>query len=69
MRVINVTPAYIRTNIHQGMGISFEEHCHLLGNPDFLTAEEDIVVARRARSSEPSRRTAGLQAPLISLRS
>ncbi|MBV8189710.1 MAG: SDR family oxidoreductase [Alphaproteobacteria bacterium] len=40
VRVINVAPAYIKTNIHQGMGISFEEYCHLLGNPDFLSAEE-----------------------------
>jgi NADP-dependent 3-hydroxy acid dehydrogenase YdfG len=40
VRVINVAPAYIKTNIHQGMGISFEEYCRLLGNPDFLEAEE-----------------------------
>ena len=37
--VINVAPAYIRTNIHQGMGINFEEYCRLLGSPDFLSAE------------------------------
>jgi len=40
VRVINVAPAYIKTNIHAGMGISFEEYCRLLGNPDFLSAEE-----------------------------
>lgn len=40
VRVINVAPAYIKTNIHEGMGISFEEYCHILGNPDFLSAEE-----------------------------
>jgi NADP-dependent 3-hydroxy acid dehydrogenase YdfG len=40
VRVINVAPAYIKTNIHQGVGISFDEYCRLLGNPDFLTAEE-----------------------------
>jgi NADP-dependent 3-hydroxy acid dehydrogenase YdfG len=40
VRVVNVAPGYIKTNIHQGMGISFEEYCRLLGNPDFLTAEE-----------------------------
>jgi NADP-dependent 3-hydroxy acid dehydrogenase YdfG len=46
VRVINVAPAYIKTNIHQGMGISFEEYCRLLGNPDFLSAEElaDVVL-------------------------
>jgi NADP-dependent 3-hydroxy acid dehydrogenase YdfG len=40
VRVVNVAPAYVKTNIHQGMGISFEEYCRLLGNPDFMTAEE-----------------------------
>src|SRR5262249_14808157 len=40
VRVINVAPAYIKTNIHQGMGISFEDYCRLLGNPDFLSADE-----------------------------
>jgi len=40
VRVINVAPAYIKTNIHAGMGVSFEEYCRLLGNPDFLSAEE-----------------------------
>jgi NADP-dependent 3-hydroxy acid dehydrogenase YdfG len=36
VRVINVAPGYVRTNIHAGMGISFEA----LGDPDFLSAEE-----------------------------
>ena len=40
VRVINVAPGYIRTNIHAGMGISFDEYRALLGNPDFLSAEE-----------------------------
>lgn len=40
IRVINVAPGYIRTNIHSRMGISFEEYCRALGNPDFLSAEE-----------------------------
>jgi NADP-dependent 3-hydroxy acid dehydrogenase YdfG len=40
VRVINVAPAYVKTNIHRGMGISFEEYCRILGNPDFLSAEE-----------------------------
>ena len=40
VRVINVAPAYIKTNIHHGMGVSFEEYCRILGNPDFLSAEE-----------------------------
>ena len=46
VRVINVAPAYIKTNIHQGMGISFEEYCRLLSDPDFLSAEElaDVVL-------------------------
>jgi NADP-dependent 3-hydroxy acid dehydrogenase YdfG len=40
VQVVNVAPAYIKTNIHQGMGISFKEYCRILGNPDFLKAEE-----------------------------
>jgi len=46
IRVINIAPGYIRTNIHAGMHISFEEYRARLGNPDFMTAEElaDIVM-------------------------
>ena len=40
VRVINVAPGYIRTNIHKTMGISFDEYRQALGNPDFLSAEE-----------------------------
>jgi NADP-dependent 3-hydroxy acid dehydrogenase YdfG len=40
VRVINVAPGYIKTNIHETMGISFEEYCKRLGNPDFMTADE-----------------------------
>jgi NADP-dependent 3-hydroxy acid dehydrogenase YdfG len=46
VRVINIAPGYVRTNIHAGMGISFEEYKRALGNPDFLSTEElaDIVL-------------------------
>jgi NADP-dependent 3-hydroxy acid dehydrogenase YdfG len=46
IRVINIAPGYIRTNIHSGMHISFEEYRARLGNPDFMTAEAlaDIVM-------------------------
>ena len=46
VRVINIDPGYVKTNIHAGMGISFEEYKRILGNPDFLSAEElaDIVL-------------------------
>jgi NADP-dependent 3-hydroxy acid dehydrogenase YdfG len=46
VRVVNVAPGYIRTNIHAGMGIGFDEYRQALGNPDFLSAEElaDIVL-------------------------
>jgi len=40
IRVINIAPGYIRTNIHVGMHISFEEYRARLGNPDFMTAEQ-----------------------------
>lgn len=46
VRVVNIAPAYVRTNIHAGMGISFDKYREILGNPDFLSAEElaDIVL-------------------------
>jgi NADP-dependent 3-hydroxy acid dehydrogenase YdfG len=46
IRVINVAPGYIRTNIHAGMHITFDEYRARLGNPDFMTAEQlaDIVL-------------------------
>ena len=46
VRVSNIAPGYVKTNIHAGMGISFEEYKRILGNPDFLSAEElaDIVL-------------------------
>jgi NADP-dependent 3-hydroxy acid dehydrogenase YdfG len=40
VRVINVAPGYIKTNIHATMGITFEEYCKALGNPDFMTADQ-----------------------------
>jgi NADP-dependent 3-hydroxy acid dehydrogenase YdfG len=40
VRVINVAPGYVKTNIHRGMGITFEQYCQGLGNPDFMTADE-----------------------------
>jgi NADP-dependent 3-hydroxy acid dehydrogenase YdfG len=40
VRVINIAPGYVKTNIHQRMGITFEEYCQTLGNPDFMTADE-----------------------------
>lgn len=40
VRVVNIAPGYVKTNIHRGMGISFEDYCRALGNPDFMTAEE-----------------------------
>jgi NADP-dependent 3-hydroxy acid dehydrogenase YdfG len=46
VRVINVAPGYVRTNIHKTMGISFEDYCRALGDPDFLSAEElaDVIL-------------------------
>jgi NADP-dependent 3-hydroxy acid dehydrogenase YdfG len=45
IRVVNVAPGFIKTDIHSDMGISFEEYRKRLGNPDFIDAEEfaDIV--------------------------
>jgi NADP-dependent 3-hydroxy acid dehydrogenase YdfG len=46
VRVINIAPGYVKTEIHKTMGISFEEYCKALGDPDFLSADElaDIIL-------------------------
>lgn len=46
IRIINIAPGLIRTNIHANIGISFEEYCELLGNPTFISAKElaDIIM-------------------------
>jgi NADP-dependent 3-hydroxy acid dehydrogenase YdfG len=46
IRVINIAPGLVKTNIHADMGISFEDYCKMLGNPDFISAEElaDIIL-------------------------
>jgi NADP-dependent 3-hydroxy acid dehydrogenase YdfG len=46
VRVMNIAPAFIKTNIHQKMGMSFKEYSEMLNNPDFLEPEElaDIIL-------------------------
>lgn len=46
VRVINIAPGFVKTNIHEGIGISFEEYCRATGNPDFIAPERiaDIVM-------------------------
>ena len=46
VRVINIAPGFVKTNIHAGMGVSFEEYCRLTGNPDFIAPEQiaDIIL-------------------------
>jgi NADP-dependent 3-hydroxy acid dehydrogenase YdfG len=46
VRVINIAPGFVKTDIHKGMGISFEEYCRATGNPDFIAAERiaDIIL-------------------------
>lgn len=46
VRVINIAPGLIKTDIHQKMGISFEEYSRNLGNPTFIQPEElaDIIM-------------------------
>jgi NADP-dependent 3-hydroxy acid dehydrogenase YdfG len=39
VRVINIAPGFVKTNIHAGMGISFKEYCRATGNPDFIAPE------------------------------
>ncbi|MDQ8729514.1 SDR family oxidoreductase [Bradyrhizobium sp. LHD-71] len=45
VRVVNVAPGLVKTDIHEEMGISFEEYSKLLGNPTFIEAAElaDII--------------------------
>jgi NADP-dependent 3-hydroxy acid dehydrogenase YdfG len=40
IRVVNIAPGLIKTDIHTDMGITFEAYRELLGNPDFISAEE-----------------------------
>lgn len=46
VRVMNVAPGLIKTNIHKSMGMSFKEYCEKLGNPTFIEPEElaDIIL-------------------------
>jgi NADP-dependent 3-hydroxy acid dehydrogenase YdfG len=39
VRVINIAPGFVKTNIHAVMGISFEEYCRATGNPDSIAPE------------------------------
>ena len=45
VRIMNIAPGLIKTNIHADMGIGFEAYCELLGNPTFIKSEElaDII--------------------------
>ena len=45
IRVVNVAPGLIKTNIHKTIGISFEEYTQRMGNTTFIMPEElaDII--------------------------
>lgn len=40
VRIMNVAPGLIKTNIHKNMGITFDEYCKQLSNPTFIEPEE-----------------------------
>jgi NADP-dependent 3-hydroxy acid dehydrogenase YdfG len=40
IRVINVAPGLVKTNIHAGMGISFEDYVRLVGDATFISPEQ-----------------------------
>ena len=40
LRVVNLAPGYVRTPLHEQMGISFEQYEEMLGHPDFMSAEQ-----------------------------
>jgi NADP-dependent 3-hydroxy acid dehydrogenase YdfG len=46
VRVINVAPGFVKTNIIAGTGVSFEEYSHRTGDPDFIAPERiaDIIL-------------------------
>jgi NADP-dependent 3-hydroxy acid dehydrogenase YdfG len=46
VRIINIAPGFVRTNIHAGMGIPFEDYSRQLGNPEFIAPERiaDIIM-------------------------
>jgi len=46
VRIINVAPGFVKTNIHAQIGIPFEEYSRLTGNPDFIAPEQiaDILL-------------------------
>ena len=39
MRVINIAPGLVKTNIHKTMGISFEDYSKMLDDPEFIEPE------------------------------
>ena len=45
VRIVNIAPGLVKTNIHSNMGISFEQYSENFGNPVFLQSEEmaDII--------------------------
>ena len=46
LRAVNLAPGYVKTPLHEQMGISFEEYEELLGHPDFMSAEQlaDVIL-------------------------
>ena len=46
LRAMNLAPGYVKTPLHEQMGISFEEYEDMLGHPDFMSAEQlaDVIL-------------------------
>ena len=46
LRAVNLAPGYVKTPLHEQMGISFEEYRETLGDPDFMSAEQlaDVIL-------------------------
>lgn len=46
VRIINIAPGFVKTNIHADMGMSFEDYSRQLGNPEFIAPERiaDIIL-------------------------
>ncbi len=40
IRVMNIAPGLVKTNIHVSMGVPFEDYYEMLGRPEFIEASE-----------------------------
>jgi hypothetical protein len=59
VRVINVAPGFVKTDIHEGMGISFEEYCRLTGKQEHQSPKDYHAIRSSANRCRRRRCGAG----------